>query len=281
MTSKYKKYSNTLATAVERVCSKEYEEAFKRIARENGNSIPQEDYELLAHCPNEISWYDGERRSEIIDRFRSTHSIWFNQFLIDEFTGAPPYQLWNGSMDRLTTYFDNLFFRIDIGDKISTEETRIGFRRIVDTVVGILRNIAHFNPVTIDPNAMPLVRECLQIVFYSTLDDELAIYLKSLNLVQLMNDLIRISNNDDEIHLHAYRILGVIMAEDDLKKLQNAHRIASVFLTFIDTSLPKGEVAEGRLHNILRSLKGQTAKIFFTRQIFRFFIFFFSFVSTR
>jgi hypothetical protein len=112
------------------------------------------------------------------------------------------------------------------------------------------------NSVTVDQAAVPFIRALLLIIFYFTLDTDLAIYLKSLQLVDLMTALIQTSNDDDEIHLQAYRILAVIMAESDIKQLQNSSRIASVFIAFIGNTIDAGISYEARLHNSLRSLKG-------------------------
>jgi hypothetical protein len=161
-------------------------------------------------------------------------------------------------MDTVTLHTTNLFFRIDLGDIITSDDTRKEFQEIADTIKRILLSINQSNPVTIDQAAIPLVQTLLLILFYFTLDSDLVVYLKSLQLVHLMIDLIRISNNDDEIHLQAYRILAVIMAEADIKQLQNASRIATVFITFISDVIDGGVSYEARLHNSLRSLKGQS-----------------------
>lgn len=253
---KYTEYTAALEGAVEKVCSSEYEQAFERVARENAASIPISDIPMLSHSPNTISWYEGDRRAEIIDRFRRSHMDWFNRFLTEEYTGQPPYTAWNSSTQSIMLNLGNLFYRIDMGDTINDEEIRNGFQRTINTIVGILRTVAQFNPVTIDPAALPLVREMLLFLFYFTLDTQLAVYLKSLHVVNLINDIIQTSNEDNEVHLHAYRILAVIMAEEDIKKLQNSHRIASVFLTYMDQCFNDIDTSEARLHNILRSLKG-------------------------
>ena len=69
------------------------------------------------------------------------------------------------------------------------------------------------------------------------MDSDLAVYLKNMHLVELMNELRRTTNNDDDIRLQAYRILTVIMAEEDIQKLQNSSHIVTVFIRCIDTSM--------------------------------------------
>jgi hypothetical protein len=210
----------------------------------------------LIHYPSKFNWYGDEQRSALIDRFRRAHMTWFDRWLNEYTTGQPPYVEWNSIMEAVMLHLGNLFFRIDLGDVITNEDTREGFRRIADTTKRVLSTTSQANPVRIDQAALPFIRELLLILFYFTVDNDLAVYLKNIHLVDLMNELLRTSNNDDEIHLQAYRILAVIMAEDDIKKLQNSSRIATVFITFIETSMAGGLSSEGRLFNTLRSLKG-------------------------
>lgn len=244
------------ALGIEQLCSPIYEETFETVAREMPTGLTREQAQILAILPNAINWYGDEQRLAVIDRFRRAHMAWFNRWLNEHTTGQPPYVEWNSVMLNIMLHLSNLFFRIDLGDVITSEEIRDGFRRMADTVKRLLSTINQANPKTIDPAALPLVRELLLILFYFTLDNGLAVYLKNMDLVELMNDLLRTSNSDDEIHLQAYRILAVIMAEEDIKKLQNSSRIATVFITFIDTSMEGGVSSEGRLFNTLRSLKG-------------------------
>jgi hypothetical protein len=256
MTRDSKVYTDTIAKAVDQVCSHLYTQMFEKVAKEQPNYFTHEQHTLLTYYPNEITWYQGDRRQEIIERIRRTHLKWFNKWLSEENTGKPPYVEWNSVMDELMLHATNLFFRIDLGDVITSDNTRQEFQLIADTIKRILLTVNQSNPVNIDPAAIPLVQILILILFYFTLDSDLVIYLKSLQLVNLMNELIRTSNNDDEIHLQAYRILAVIMAQADLKQLQNSNRIAAVFITFIKDAISGGLPYEARLHNSLRSLKG-------------------------
>ncbi|CAF2969193.1 unnamed protein product [Rotaria sp. Silwood2] len=248
-------FNETLARSVDQVCSPTYTQMFEKVAKEQSNSLSNEELTMLTHYPNQITWYEGNRRQEIIERIRRTHLKWFNTWLSENYTGRPPYVKWNSAMINILLHITNLLFRMDLGDVITSDETRDTCRRIADTIKRILMFVNESNQVTIDPAGIPLVQQLLQILFYFTLDSELVIYLKSLQLVDLMNVLIRTSDNDDEIHLQAYRILAVIMGEEDIKQLQNSSRIATVFITFIKNVIDGGIRTEGRLHNSLRSLK--------------------------
>lgn len=257
MSSAYTEFTNDLIRIIDEVCSSVYQETFEKLVQEMPANITSQQSMLLFSYPNYINWYEGDRRDEIIERIRHTHLKWFNKFLGEHYTGQPPYIQWASYIHDLMLHTTNILFRMDLGDVITTDETRNDCRQIADTITRILTGINQSNPDTIDQNALPLVRLLLVILFYFTLDSDLVIYLKSLQLVNLMNDLLRTSNNDDEIHLQAYRLLAVIMAETDIKQLQNANRIAQVFITFIADVIDEGTIAEGRLHNTLRTLKSK------------------------
>ncbi|CAF4663442.1 unnamed protein product [Rotaria sp. Silwood1] len=228
---------------------------FQKVAKEQPQYLSNEQRTILVYYPNEITWYQGDKRQEIIERIRRTHLKWFNNWLGKQYTGLPPYLKWSSVMNDLMLHATNLFFRMDLDNLTTSNDTRHAFRQIINTIKRIIVNINKSNPIIIDPAAIPLVRGLLLILFYFTLDNELVIYLKSLQLVDLMNALILTSDNDDEIHLQAYRILAVIMTETDIKQLQNSNRITSVFINFIKDAIDGGVPYEARLHNSLRSLK--------------------------
>jgi hypothetical protein len=256
MTFAFKEYTNELAQAVDQVCSPLFAELFEQVAKEQPGFLPVEKRTMLSDYPNKITWYEGDRRPEVIERIRRAHLKWFNNWLREQITGNPPYVKWNYTMNHLMLHTTNLLFRIDLGDVITSNDTRQEFQQIADTIKSILLAVIQSNPETIDPNAIPMLQTLLIILFYFTLDSGTVIYLKSLQLVNMLFDLIRTSNDDNEIHLQAYRILAVIMAEADLKQLKNSNRIASVFITFIKETIDAGVSYEARFHNSLRSLKG-------------------------
>lgn len=251
-------FTDELGRGVDQVCSPLYRQMFEEVAKEQPNCLTIEQNTLLMSYPNQITWYDGDRRKEIIERIRRANLKWFNNWLSESNTGQPPYVAQKPITDRQILHITNLLFRMDLGDEITSDETRNEFQQVADTSKRILSSVNQSNPITIDEVALDLVRMLLQILFYLTLDSELVIYLKSLQLVNLMTVMIQKSNNDNEVHLQAYRILAVIMAESDIKQLQNSSRIATVFITFIKDVIDAGVFAEGRLHNTLRSLKGKS-----------------------
>jgi hypothetical protein len=249
-------YTDEIARAIDQICSPVYAQMFEKVAKEQPSYFTHEQHTLLAYYPNEITWYQGEQRHEIIERIRHTHLKWFMKWLREHNNKHTLYREWNSVMDDLMLHTTNLFFRIDLGDVITSDETRRAFHQVADTIKDIFSSIIQSNPDTINPTAIPLIQIFLLILFYFTWDDDLIIHLKTLQLVPLITELIRTSNNDNDIHLQAYRILAVIMTEADLKQLQSSDRITAVFINFIKDVIDGGISYEARLHNSLRSLKG-------------------------
>jgi hypothetical protein len=249
-------YTDEIARAIEKICSPVYIQMFEKVVRKQPYYFTREQHTLLIYYPNEITWYQGEKCHEIIERIRRTHLQWFIQWLREHNNNHLLYHEWNSVMDDLMLHTINLFFRIDLGNVITSDETRRKFHQVADTINDIFSSIIQSNSDTIDSNALPFVQVLLLILFYFTWDDELVSHLKNLQLVNLMIELIRTSNNDHEIHLQAYRILAMIMTEVDLKQLQNLDRITAVFIKFIQDVIDGGVPYEARLHNSLRSLKG-------------------------
>lgn len=255
MTRRSSNYVDEITRAVDQVCSSTYIQMFEKIAKEQPYHLTHEQYTLLSYYPNEITWYQGEQRHGIIERIRRTHLTWFVTWLQKQDINL--YREWNYIMDDLMLHMTNLFFRIDRGDVITSEHTRQAFYQVTHTIKHMLSCIVGSMPDVIKQSAGPTVQILLLILFYFTWDEDLVIYLKNLQLVELLTELIRTSNGDNEIQLQAYRILAVLMTEADLKEQGNIHTMVAVFITFIKEGIDGSIPYEARLHNSLRSLKGQ------------------------
>ena len=66
---------------------------------------------------------------------------------------------------------------------------------------------------------------------------------------------------DDEIQVNAYRCLGKIMMEADIKTMTNPSQIASVYIDFITKTIDDPYQKE-RFHSLLKSLKSKTYLFF-------------------
>ncbi|UJR20496.1 hypothetical protein I4U23_023624 [Adineta vaga] len=249
-----KEYTEDLILAVQQICSPAYQEAFKAVTNEQFSFITTEQHTVLESYPNTIAWYAGDQRQTIIEQIRRTHLKWFDNWLNQYGTGQGLIIKQQMLFNHVMLHVENILFRIDHGDIPATEETRKDFCQIANTIKHCLHTIKELNLTVIDEVTSPFVEQHLQILFYFTLDNDLVIHLKRLELVDLVNTFIQIANDRKEILLNAYRILAVLMTEADIKQLQNSNRIASVFIQFISSSINGGASTQDRLQNNLRSL---------------------------
>ncbi|CAF1609717.1 unnamed protein product [Adineta ricciae] len=250
----YKEYTQELDTAAQELASPVYQEAFEAATKAQFASVPSEHIAILTRHPNTIAWYAGDQRQRIIERIRQAQLKWFNKWIHQYGTGQS-FTIENENVfDTLTLHLLNILFRLDHGDVITTKDIRDEFEQIAKTIKHCLIEIKEVNPITLNKTTLLCVRELFQVLFYFTLDNDLIIYLKSLELIDLINTMMQLSDNHKEILLHAYRILAVLMSEADIKQLQNAERIASVFIEFIQSTINGGDRMKERLHNNLRSL---------------------------
>ena len=249
-------FTEDLAEVAEVMCSSSYQQMFEKVFNERTRALSPEEQQVLVDYPNKFVRYHGERRQEIVDQFRHAHFQWFNRWLEKEHCNQLPYAKWNKRMAHIMLHLKNSLFRLDRGDVITDKNILRTCRKIVDTATDILSCVIQEN--TMDPTAHILVQELLLILFYFTLDTDLALYLKHRQLIPLMKLLIQTSGDDNEIHLNAYRILAVVMAESDIKELEDSPRIVSVFLACIKVSIDGGFRTEDRLHNALRSLRSKS-----------------------
>lgn len=241
---------------VNKICSQRYQEIFENFVKNQQISLAAEERYLLASVPHAITWYEGKRRVEITERIRQYHLKWFNKWLKEYSACQPPYIVQTDQFETFMLHLTNILFRIDRGDIIASDDTRRDCQQIILTVKDALTKISELNPVDIEEAAIPFVQDLLQLIFYFTVDHDLAIYLKTLDLVNLMDKFLQTSKNHTEIHFNIYRILAVIMTEADIKQLKNSNRIASVFITSIEKAIQGGESTVERLHNTIRSFKG-------------------------
>lgn len=250
-------YTQELDTAVQQLSSAAYSEAFEAATKAQFANIPFQHVVILTRHPNTIAWYAGDQRQRIIEQIRQAQLKWLNNW-IHQYGSGQSFTIESENVfDILTLHLCNILFRLDHGDVITTKDIREKFEQIAKTCKNCLVEVKKANPTTFNETTLLCVRELLQILFYFTLDSDLVIYLKSLELIDLINTMMQLSNNHKEILLHTYRILAVLMSDADIKQLQNAERIASVFIEFIESTIDGGDSTKDRLHNNLRSLNGK------------------------
>ncbi len=66
-------FTDELVLAVDKVCSAEYEQMFEIVAKDQPDHLSRNQHTLLSSYPHLITWYEGDRRPEIVERIRHTH----------------------------------------------------------------------------------------------------------------------------------------------------------------------------------------------------------------
>lgn len=103
-------------------------------------------------------------------------------------------------------------------------------------------------------------RSLLVNLCHLTYDIDLLVYMK--NNVCLKPLLLKMSNVDDfEISFNAYRILAVIMTEEDIKTLANSKKIVGVFYLYF-ISMLDDPIQKTAFHSLLHSLKSKFYSMF-------------------
>lgn len=98
-------------------------------------------------------------------------------------------------------------------------------------------------------------RVIIQNLYNFTLHLNVLNYVKTIpNLIPMLLEVTDI--DADEIQLNAYRCLGKIMVEADIKTMSNPSKIATVYIDFITNTINDPQKKE-RFHSLLKSLKSK------------------------
>lgn len=105
------------------------------------------------------------------------------------------------------------------------------------------------------PNVKDSTRIIIKNLYNFTLHLNVLNYMKTIqNLIPMLLEVTGIE--DDEIQVNAYRCLGKIMTEADIKTMTNPSQIASVYIDFITNTIDDPYQKE-RFHSLLKSLKSK------------------------
>ncbi|CAF4654686.1 unnamed protein product [Rotaria sp. Silwood1] len=102
-------------------------------------------------------------------------------------------------------------------------------------------------------NSKSATQTIVQTLYNFTLHSNVLNYMKTIpNLIHMLLKMTDVEH--DEIQLNAYRCLGKIMIEADIKTMANPDKIAAVYIEFI-TNTMDDPVKTERFHSLLESLK--------------------------
>jgi hypothetical protein len=83
------------------------------------------------------------------------------------------------------------------------------------------------------------------------------------NLIPMLLKMIDVDH--DEIQLNAYRCLGKMMRETDIKTMANPDKIASVYIEYMTNTIDDPKNVE-RFYSLLESLKSKLCSLSFQKK---------------
>lgn len=214
---------------------------------------------MLDTMPMYLQWYADCQEPGYFIRVVRT--------LIKEFTDwmlscSPDYYVQSsgqiGAMLRHMHYF--LVRPIDsISLKIFSDEFYSDYCRLACHWSTILSSMLDYSSQKIYDQTR--TRTILQMMYNFTLHSNVLNYMKSIPNLTAM--LLRLTDaTHEEMQLNAYRCLGKMMTEADIKTLANPRKIAHVYIDFMEKSIDDPKQSE-RFSSLLECLKSKSASTIF------------------
>ena len=245
--------STSIFCAISRCLSSSY--ALTMVHKLEKNFTQKLDHQqilFLDTMPLYLQWYsdynDLEKFLQVIRNLLNEYTVWF--------TSCPPelYLQCSAAMAALIRHLNYFLIRpIEAADLTSfSEEFYHDYCRLVSHWIFILSvTLAHPS----DQMNMSCARTIVEMLY------NVALHLNVLNYVKTMPDLIvmllKLTEVDnDGVQLNAYRCLGKLMREADIKALANPSKIACVYVDFLTHNIDDRQYIR-RFYSILESLKSQ------------------------
>jgi len=245
----YELLSPILNQIIKCLCSTNVHKIIRNFETHFNNKLSEYEVLLLDTMPLYLQWYPSSHRQidsyiEIVGNIIDEYSKWFINVSPQSFVRCS-YKF--GRMIRhLNTFLirpiesNNLYL---LSEKFFYEYSKLVFQWSFIFVCLIKENL-------IEKLA---IRILIQNIYNLTL------HLNVLNLIKTIPNVISmlfklISIDDDEIQLNSYRCLGKILNQNDIKSLDNANKIVSVYIDYLRKTVDDKKSIE-RFSSLLESLK--------------------------
>ncbi|CAF1660635.1 unnamed protein product [Adineta ricciae] len=207
---------------------------------------------LLHTCTDYIYSHptDQQHKQSLIDIRRSLLQP-FSQWLVQQ---SSSYQLWNL---RMTVILRQLCFILTLSLQLNRsidldKDTFDQYCRLIDSFLNILQSIIQTENLINNKIALSLMGTLTPNLYTMTLSGQLEKYIKNKHMTSLVLKLADIEN--DEIQLNAFRILSIIITEQDANNTSNAMNIADLFMKFLSKVIDDQNQML-KFYNLLRCLK--------------------------
>ncbi|CAF5018627.1 unnamed protein product, partial [Rotaria sp. Silwood1] len=207
---------------------------------------------LFLHAmPFYLKWYwdycDPENFVKILRILLNEFTAWFTSCEPDSYLER------SSQIDDMIRHLNYLLVRPTEFDSINifSEEFYDNYCKLVLHWSAILSSILACSSCTI--NVKSAARTSVQILYNLTLHSNVLNFMKTIPSLILM--LLKVTDLDhDEMQLNAYRCLGKIMIEADIKTMTKPSKIAAVHIEFLKDTIDDSKPSE-RFYSLLESLK--------------------------
>ncbi|CAF1022540.1 unnamed protein product [Didymodactylos carnosus] len=240
-----------LAAIVKCICSTCYIDIFKQFQLDK-TELSMKEHFLLLTCPHYIVYgYDGKHIEEV--QIELCHTM-LNRYLeiLEQF--IPLIKQWsNDLIIQVMSYLTGILQYTSIRE-LQQKYLNVHLK-LIDAIIVILNapNLLDKLVEGTTDSMSCLIFTAITYLYGLIFHPTFATVIKEKQLTSTFVKLAEISN-DEHIQIHTYRILAMIMNENDIKTLANPAKITEVFINFIKC-LADNAVRKRVLQNTLISLK--------------------------
>ncbi|UJR07687.1 hypothetical protein I4U23_011972 [Adineta vaga] len=232
------------------ICSPSFIEMFIH-STTHDNDDPGQKF-LLHTCTDYIySHPTDQQHKQSLLHIRQSLLRPFSQWLIQQ---SSSFRLWNL---RTTVILRQLCFILTLSIQLNRyinleKDTFEDYCQLIESFFNILQSILQTDNLINNKLALSLMGTITPNLYTMTLSNQLAKYIKSKHMTSLILKLADIEN--DEIQLNAFRILSIIVTDQDVKNTSNSMTIANLFIKFL-TKVIDDQNQMLKFYNLLRCLK--------------------------
>ncbi|CAF1392857.1 unnamed protein product [Didymodactylos carnosus] len=245
-----------LDSIVKCICSARYLDTFKQLCPEDSEVTVTTQF-LLVTCPHYvIYYYDGERMEEIVSLMRQTK---FDHYLEIFGQFMQSIEKWNSSLIKAMSYATGILQYISAGE-VQRQKYLDLHLKLMDYIIVILKspNINELLKGYVTTALSRLIYTAIVYLFGLSIDPTFLTIIKENELAQTFLTLTEA--NDDMIQVNTYRLLAMILDENEIKTLANPAKITRVFRDYIEMFIDN-MLRKMVLQNTLLSLKSRYFKM--------------------
>ncbi|CAF0750579.1 unnamed protein product [Adineta steineri] len=251
MDNEYSQIKSIFSGVIQCLCSSFIVDMITSLKYNFSQTLDDSQVLFLDTMPFYLQWYcdygNPDNFLRILRMFLNKFTTWM--------INCPPdsYSQCSGQIGRMIRHLNYFLVRPIESENvyIFSEEFYNDYCRLVSHWSLILSSILTYSSDSI--NVKSNIRTIIKNLYNFTLHLNVLNHMKTIpNLIPMLLQVTDI--DDDEIQINAYRCLGKIMMEADIKMMTNPSKIAAVYIEFISNTIDDPYQKE-RFHSLLESLK--------------------------